>query len=283
MLSYRHAFHAGNHGDVLKHSVLTLIVEHLLKKAKPFVYIDTHAGAGRYDLKTEWAEKNREFATGILPLWQRKDLPKGLRTYIGIVRHMNPTGELRWYPGSPWVVRQLMRKQDKARLFELHNNEIHNLRTLVAKERNIKVEHADGLQMIKAILPPLERRALTLIDPSYEIKDDFVRVVTTLKDAYRRFAMGVYVLWYPVINRTYITRLESDLRRSGIRNILLAELTFAPASTQGMSGSGVIVINPPWTLPDSLQEMLPYLAGLLGSIQQNTEHGKYRIDTLVPE
>ncbi|WP_455210460.1 23S rRNA (adenine(2030)-N(6))-methyltransferase RlmJ [Kaarinaea lacus] len=292
MLSYRHAFHAGNHGDVLKHAVLSLIVEHLQKKAKPFVYIDTHAGAGRYDLNSEWAQKNREFETGILPLWQRKDLPTGLRSYIKIVRSMNPSGELRWYPGSPWLVQQLMRKHDKARLFELHNNEVHNLQTLFAKERNIKVEHADGLQAIKAVFPPLERRSITLIDPSYEIKDDFARVTNALQDAYRRFAVGVYMLWYPVIHRAYITRLENNIRNSGIRNVLLAELTVRPESTTGMTGSGIIVINPPWTLHDSLQEFLPYLTEVLGSASQPVNSGSYdnygilgnyRLQTLIPE
>jgi 23S rRNA (adenine2030-N6)-methyltransferase len=283
MLSYRHAFHAGNHGDVLKHSALTLIVEHLQNKAKPFLYMDTHAGAGRYDLQSEWAQKNREFATGILPLWQRNDLPAGLRTFTGIVKKMNPTDELRWYPGSPWLVRQLMRTQDKARLFELHNNEAHNLETLFAKDRHIKVEHADGLQAIKAILPPLERRALLLMDPSYEIKDDFSHVVTALKDAYRRFAVGVYLLWYPVIHRAYVTRLENDLRRSGISNILQAELAVRPESSQGMTGSGVIVVNPPWTLEENLREILPYLAELLGQASLNARPGKHRLQTLVPK
>ncbi len=283
MLSYRHAFHAGNHGDVLKHSILAFIVEYLQQKPKPFVYIDTHAGAGRYDLKAEWAQKNREFETGILPLWQRSDLPAGMSAYIDIVQKMNPSGELQWYPGSPWLVQQLMRRQDKARLFELHNNEIQNLQRLFAKEPNINVQHADGLQELKAILPPMERRALTLIDPSYEIKEDFVRVVGALKDAYKRFAVGVYMLWYPVINRDYITRLEKELSGSGVRNVLLAELTVRPESEPGMRGSGIVVINPPWTLQENLQQILPYLARLLGSTNQNAFRGNYRLQTLVPE
>jgi len=283
MLSYRHAFHAGNHGDVLKHAVLALIVEHLQKKSKPFVYIDTHAGAGRYDLRSEWAQKNREFESGILPLWQRNDLPPAMRTYIDIVQKMNPSGELQWYPGSPWLVQQLMRQQDKARLYELHNNEIQNLQALFANIPNVKVQHADGLLELKAVLPPAERRAITLIDPSYEIKEDFARVATALVDAHRRFAVGVYMLWYPVIHRANITRLEDQLVRSGIRNILLAELTVRPDSAQGMRGSGIIVINPPWTLQENLQQILPYLAELLGSQGQNAFPGKYRLQPLVPE
>ena len=283
MLSYRHAFHAGNHGDVLKHSVLALIVEHLQKKPKPFVYIDTHAGAGRYDLRSEWAQKNREFESGILPLWQRSDIPAGLRPYIDIVQKMNPNGELQCYPGSPWLVRQLMRPQDKARLFELHSNEIQNLEKLFEKDPNVHVQHSDGLQALKAILPPLERRAITLIDPSYEIKQDFIHVVGAIKEAHRRFAIGVYMLWYPVIHRAYINRLENELAKSGVRNILLGELTVKSESEQGMRGSGIVVVNPPWTLQENLQQILPFLAGLLGSASQNALAGNYRLFSLVPE
>jgi len=283
MLSYRHAFHAGNHGDVLKHAVLTLVTEYLLLKPKPFVYVDTHAGAGRYDLQCEWAQKNREFETGILPLWKIDDVPEALRGYLRILHHMNPDGELRHYPGSPWLMQQLLRKQDKARLYELHNQEIHALQSLFAGVRNVKVEHADGLQALASILPPVERRALVLIDPSYEIKDDFRRVVDTLSQAYRRFPGGVYLLWYPVIQRSFITRLEEDLRASGMRDVLLAELCIAPDSAQGMIGAGVIAVNPPWTLRASLQELLPYLADVLGRARAPARQGTYRIETLAAE
>ena len=192
---------------------------------------------------------------------------------------MNPNDRLQCYPGSPWLVRQLMRKQDKARLFELHNNEVRILQTLFVHERHVKVEHADGLQALKAILPPLERRAFTLVDPSYEIKDEYVHVVNALTDAYRRFTMGVYLLWYPVIKRAYVARLENALRAGGIANILQAELTIAPESSHGMTGSGVIIINPPWTIAENLHVILPYLAAVLGRQNQGT----YRIDMLAPE
>lgn len=277
MLSYRHGFHAGNHGDVLKHAVLTLCIEYLQRKDKPFVYVDTHAGAGRYDLNSEWANKNREFETGILPLWQRDDLPNELLAYIEIVKGMNPVGELRWYPGSPWLFQQLMRKQDRARLFELHAAELQNLQNQFIHERKIKIDNSDGLQALKAILPPPEHRALVLIDPSYEVKTDFKLVVSALKDAYRRFATGMYLLWYPEILRFYTDQLENGFRSSGIRNILLAELTVAPGP--GMTGSGMIVINPPWTLKEQLQNCLPYLTKLLRQDQK----GRYRLEMLVPE
>jgi len=278
MLSYRHAFHAGNHGDVLKHIVLMLCIEYLQRKEKPFVYIDTHAGAGRYDLQSEWAQKNREFDSGISQLWKRRDLPLELRSYIDFIRQMNPAAELRWYPGSPWLFRQVMRKQDRAHLFELHPNEFLHLQNEFIGERRIKIDNSDGLQALKAILPPLEHRALVLIDPSYEVKSDFKLVVSALIEANRRFASGVYLLWYPEIQRVYDTnRLESALRTSGIRNILLAQLTVAPGS--GMTGSGMIVINPPWILKEQLQNVLPYLAEHLG----HEGKSKHRVEMLVAE
>jgi 23S rRNA (adenine2030-N6)-methyltransferase len=277
MLSYRHGFHAGNHGDVLKHAVLTLIVEYMQRKEKPFLFIDTHAGAGRYDLQSEWARKNREFESGISVLWQRDDLPPELLSYINTVRQMNPDSELHWYPGSPWLFRQLMRKQDKARLFELHPSEGVNLQNLFADERKVKVDNRDGLQALKALLPPLEHRAFVLIDPSYETKSDFKTVVNTLKEAYRRFASGVYMLWYPVIQPVYTRQLEDGFRNSGIKNILQAELITADAP--GMKGSGIIVINPPWILQDQLQNILPYLVEHLGF----NNKGHYRIETLAAE
>jgi 23S rRNA (adenine2030-N6)-methyltransferase len=277
MLSYRHAYHAGNHGDVLKHTILVLCAEYLQRKENPFVYIDTHAGAGLYDLQSQWSQKNREFQWGILPLWGQNDLPPELRTYIDMVQRMNLASELRWYPGSPWLFRQLMRKQDKARLYELHSSEFLNLQNLFAHEQNVKIENADGLQSLKSVLPPLERRALVLIDPSYEVKSDFVLVIKALKESYRRFASGVYLLWYPVLQQSYTAQLERGLRDSGIRDILLVELIVAMGP--GMTGSGMIVVNPPWLLKNQLGSVLPYLAKRLGN--ENT--AKFRIETLAEE
>jgi 23S rRNA (adenine2030-N6)-methyltransferase len=277
MLSYRHAGYAGNHGDILKHVVLTLCVEYLQRKDNGFVYIDTHAGAGRYDLQSQGAQKNRKFESGILRLWQRSDLPKELRSYIGLVRQINPSGELRWYPGSPWLVRQLIRYQDIALLFELQSHEVRCLQDWFTNERNIKIANTDGLQALNAILPPTKHYALVLVDPSYEMKKDFKLGVSAVKAAYHRFTTGVYLLWYPVTQREYIDRLENGMRNSGIPNILSAELTVA--SDRGMSGSGMIILNPPTVLKEQLRAILPYLARQLG--RQNK--GNYRIEMLASE
>ncbi|MGJ0486808.1 MAG: 23S rRNA (adenine(2030)-N(6))-methyltransferase RlmJ [Methylomicrobium sp.] len=280
MLSYRHAFHAGNFADVLKHLVLMHIIEHLKKKDKPFCYIDTHAGAGLYALDSEFALKNREFETGILKLWRRDDLPIGIQRYVDLVRQFNHGQALAHYPGSPSIAATLMRKDDRLFLYDLHSTEFKFLYALFKKDHRIRIFHTDGLTDSLGVLPPKERRGLVLIDPSYELSGDYRAVTETLKKMYKRFATGIYALWYPVIDRQRIRRLERELQQSGIANIALFELGIAPDSKgHGMTASGMIVINPPWTLATEMRQELPWLAEVLGAEKQ----GSYRFPSLVHE
>ncbi|WP_374088408.1 23S rRNA (adenine(2030)-N(6))-methyltransferase RlmJ [Methylomicrobium lacus] len=280
MLSYRHAFHAGNFADVLKHLVLAHCIEHLKKKDKPFCYIDTHAGAGMYALDSEWALKNREFDSGIAKLWRRDDLPAGVRRYVELIGQFNQGKALLHYPGSPSIAASLMRKDDKLFLYDLHSTEFKFLHELVKKDRRIRTFHADGLTESLGLLPPKERRGLVLIDPSYELSNDYRLVVETLKKMHRRFATGIYVLWYPVVERQRILRLERALQDSGIADMTLFELAVAPDSKgHGMTASGMIVINPPWTLASEMRLALPWLAELLGAEGQ----GGHRIVSLAQE
>ncbi len=280
MLSYRHAFHAGNHADVLKHIILAQVLEYMIRKDKPFVYVDTHAGAGLYDLRGDWAEKNREYETGIgrIPL-DLSGVPGGMHAYLRVVQALNPLGGLSEYPGSPWIARAILRAQDKARLFELHPSEYQKLHDLFAGNRHIKAEQCDGFQALNAVLPPAERRAVIFIDPPYEVKTDYRTVVESVKAAYRKFPSGVYIIWYPSLNRMLTCKLESDLVNSGMRNILLVELSIGPeAGNIGMTTSGMIIINPPWQLSNALQNVLPFLQNSLAS-----KDGGYRLHQLVAE
>jgi 23S rRNA (adenine2030-N6)-methyltransferase len=279
MLSYRHAFHAGNHADVLKHAVLVQVLEYLKQKDKPLLFVDTHAGAGLYRLDSPWAQKNREFDAGIGRLLECQPLPGELDAYLDLIKSLNPNRRLQRYPGSPWLAVQLLRAQDQARLFELHPAEFEALESLSRGDRRVKVERQDGFQALPALLPPAQRRALVLIDPPYEVKQDYLSVVSALQAAWRRFVAGVYLLWYPVVRRASIDRLERDLKASGLRDVLLAELAVAPASRGGMQASGLILVNPPWTLKAQLQTLLPFLAGTLGQDGQ----GSYRLEVLVEE
>ncbi|MFV4846050.1 23S rRNA (adenine(2030)-N(6))-methyltransferase RlmJ [Edwardsiella tarda] len=280
MLSYRHSFHAGNHADVLKHTVQSLIIEALKEKEKPFLYLDTHAGAGRYLLSGEHAEKTGEYLEGIARLWQQDDLPAELEPYMMAVRHFNRSGQLRYYPGSPLIARQLLREQDRLHLSELHPSDFPLLRAEFQKDERARVVRENGYQQLKSQLPPASRRGLILIDPPYELKSDYQDVVKGIQEGYKRFATGTYALWYPVVLRQNIKRLVHALEESGIRRILQIELAVRPDSDQrGMTASGMIVINPPWKLEGQIRSVLPWLHQVL--VPEGTGHTS--VNWIVPE
>jgi 23S rRNA (adenine2030-N6)-methyltransferase len=280
MLSYRHSFHAGNFADVLKHIILIKILEHLKKKDKPFCCIDTHAGPGEYALDEGYALKNREFENGIGKLWQRDDLPDSLANYVNFIKKFNNTDELIRYPGSPLIIKQFLRNNDRLFLYELHSTEIELLNLAVTRDRRVKVFHADGLKNVLGLLPPNEHRGMILIDPSYEIKSDYNLVIETLIQMHKRFATGIYALWYPVVERSRNKQLEKAIKNSGIKNVQLFELGIKTDTHEhGMTASGMIVVNPPWTLAADIQQILPWLADVLGI----DGAGLYRIETLVGE
>lgn len=264
MLSYRHSFHAGNHADVLKHTVQSLIIDALKEKEKPFLYLDTHAGAGRYQLSGEHAERTGEYLDGIARIWQRDDIPQELASYMQAVKAYNHGGHLRYYPGSPLIARQLLREQDRLHLTELHPSDFPLLRSEFQRDNRAKVAREDGYQQLKSQLPPLSRRGFILIDPPYELKTDYQAVVDGIQEGYKRFATGVYALWYPVVLRQHIKRLLKALQATGMRNILQIELAILPDSDRhGMTASGMIVLNPPWKLASQMQHVLPWLHAAL--------------------
>jgi len=280
MLSYRHSFHAGNFADVLKHLILIQILDYLGKKDKSLCYIDTHAGPGDTALNSDYALQNREFDNGIGKLWQRNNLPPCVANYVNVIKGFNKAGQLTYYPGSPLIAGRLLRGQDRLFLYELHSTEIKLLRASTSKDRRIKVFHEDGLKTCLGLLPPIERRGLVLIDPSYEIKSDYQQVIETLIAMHKRFATGVYALWYPVVERSRNQAMERAIKASGIKNVQLFELGLsADTDLHGMTASGMIVVNPPWTLAADMQQALPWLADALG----NDGEGHYRIQTLVAE
>lgn len=280
MLSYRHSFHAGNFADILKHLMLLQILDYLGKKDKPFCYIDTHAGPGDYELNSDYALKNREFDNGIGKLWHRNDLPECVANYVNLIKGFNGPGQLKHYPGSPLIAKQLLRSKDRLFLYELHSTEIKLLGAATQRDRRIKVFHGDGLKDCLGLLPPNERRGLILIDPSYEIKSDYRQVVESLIAMHKRFATGIYALWYPVVDRTRNQEMERAIQTGGIKNVQLFELAVqADTDLHGMTASGMIVVNPPWTLATEMQQALPWLADVLG----NDGTGFYRIKTLTGE
>src|SRR5690606_20739734 len=270
MFSYRHAFHAGSHADVLKHSILVDLVQYLRQKDKPFWYFDTHAGAGLYALDSEWATKTGEFESGIQRIWDRTDLPPLLADYLEQVRAFNDDA-LEYYPGSPWLALQTLGGRDRLRLFEWHTSAVEILQDNLRKRpraeaRRTMVYHADGFVGLKALLPPPTRRGLVLIDPSYEDKNDYRRVMHVVQEGLERFATGCYAVWYPVIQRREAQMLPEKLARLPVKSWLNATLTVGDSKLTGLGlhGSGMFIINPPYTLKDKLKTALPWMAANLG-------------------
>jgi 23S rRNA (adenine2030-N6)-methyltransferase len=281
MFSYRHAFHAGNHADVLKHVVLIQLLRYMNQKDTPYMCIDTHAGAGVYTLDDGYATKNAEFETGIAKLWDRKDLPEPVADYVKLIKAMNPSGKMRYYPGSPYCADKVMREADRLRLFEMHTSEgkilAENFRKLEAhaaaqgqrptvRGKRVMIEKSDGFASLKALLPPPSRRALVLIDPPYEDKRDYRHVKDSLNDALVRFPSGTYAVWYPVLQRMESRQFPDQLKRlpgNGWVNVTLSISSPSPDGF-GLHSSGMFILNPPWTLEATLREFMPYLVKVLG-------------------
>jgi len=251
---------------VLKHVVLVQMLDYLTTKDAPLWFVDTHAGAGAYALDSAFAQKKGEFKDGIGRLWNRRDFPSAVSKYIHEIRRMNPDGVLRHYPGSPQLALQMLRKQDRLQLFELHTTESKILQKhFAAAGRRVSVQAVDGFGGLKAVLPPASRRALVLIDPSYEDKEDYRKVVATVRDALKRFATGVYAVWYPQVQRQEAQDLPGQLKQLAEGDWLHASLTVkAPAEAGlGLHGSGMFVFNQPWTLEATLRAEMPWLVKAL--------------------
>lgn len=268
MLSYRHAFHAGNAADVLKHSVLVLILEYYLRKEKPVCYVDTHAGAGRHDLNSPAAQQTREYTRGVQVIQEHAaDAPAELHTYWQLVQQLNPGG-LQHYPGSPWLAAQLLRPADTLRLFEMHPADFKALSRYFQADKRVRVFQQDGLSGLHSLLPPPSRRAVVLLDPAYELKTEYTAITAALCKAYQRFPTGTYLLWYPVIIRQRITSMLRLLQQARFAELLQVELCWLPDTNGlGMTGSGLFIINPPWVLADQLRSLLPWMTRTLAGTQ----------------
>lgn len=269
MLAYRHAFHAGNHADVLKHIVLTLVLRYMNQKDKPYRLIDTHAGAGGYSLEGQYAQKKGEYLQGIGRLWGRDDLPAAAAEYVDLVKQFNPDGQMEQYPGSPAFARMLLRPQDQLRLFERHPTDHRILAAFVDGARGVEVYDTDGFEGLKGQVPPSSRRAVVLMDPSYEGHGDYSRVIAALREAIERFAEGVYVVWYPQVQKLEAAQLPRRLEGLAPKGWLHVRLTVQLPDSQGfgLAGSGLFILNPPYTLHDQLLELMPYLVDVLGQYE----------------
>lgn len=284
MFSYRHAFHAGNHADVLKHAIFVNILDYFNRKDAPYWVIDTHAGAGLYDLRSEWALTNGEFVDGLDRVLQAPDMPAMIERYLEEVQAFNPDGVANYYPGSPWLALRALRDRDRLRLFEMHPSEAEVLQHNVAEQgraamRQTTVYEADGFEGLKSQLPPPTRRGIVIMDPSYEDKQDYRRTLQAVNEGLKRFATGCFAVWYPLVQRREVQELTRSLERLEAPWVH-ASLTVRKPSDDGfgLHGSGMFIVNPPWTLHAELEETMPWLKNKLGmddragfSLTQNAE------------
>lgn len=267
-MNYRHIYHAGNFADVVKHVVLTRIVEYLKRKDKAFRVIDTHAGIGLYDLSSERAQKTGEWRGGIGRILEGS-LPAEVEAlaapYLEAVRAANPDGGVRHYPGSPTIVRHLLRPRDRLTAMELHPEDAASLKELFAGDVQTRVIELDGWLALGAQLPPKEKRGLVLIDPPFEEPGEFDRIVQGLAKAHSRWPGGVYAVWYPIKDSRAVERFREALRNSGIARITdFTVMLRKPSHEARLDGCGMLVINPPFALAAEMRSILPILSDRLG-------------------
>ncbi len=282
-MNYRHAFHAGNFADVVKHLIVTRIIEYLKLKPAAFRVIDTHAGIGRYDLTSEEAKRSPEWEVGIKKLLDTS-LPKQAaalaKPYLEVIAAENPGGTLTTYPGSPVLIRKLLRAQDRLEAVELHPEDAKTLSGHFTGDFQARVIELDGWLALGGHVPPKEKRGLILVDPPFEQEDEFTRLGEGLVKAHKKFATGIYALWYPVKEPRDVEAFVRGLKSTGIKRMLRTEVLLRPAShTPRLHGSGMIVINPPFALEAELKIILPALAQLLGDPGQ----GRHRLEWIAGE
>lgn len=262
-MNYRHIYHAGNIGDVLKHAVLTRLIIYFQRKDKPFRIIDTHAGIGRYDLTCEQAQKTGEWQKGIgkvLSAPMPEDLKHLLNPWLDAVWAQNEGDRLSCYPGSPVLARHLMRPIDRLTVTELHPDDFKSLSALFAADYQVKTIHLDGWLALNSFLPPKERRGLIVIDPAFEEIDEFARMADAILKGWRKFTSGTFACWYPLKDRKALERFHNALEDAGIRNVLALELNAGESGPDtAMLGSGMTLINPPFTLAGEMRRILPWL------------------------
>ncbi|MFC3165212.1 23S rRNA (adenine(2030)-N(6))-methyltransferase RlmJ [Ciceribacter thiooxidans] len=266
-MNYRHIYHAGNFADVLKHAVLARLIVYLQQKDKAFRVLDTHAGIGLYDFSSDEAQKTGEWRDGIGRLLEA-DLPDNvaalLAPYLDAIRALNPQGPITLYPGSPKLARMLFRPQDRLSAMELHPDDSRALARLFEGDYQVRVTELDGWLALGAHLPPKEKRGVVLVDPPFEAEGEYERLVDGLAKAYRRFSTGTYCLWYPIKKGAPIAEFHEALKALEIPKMLCAELSVrSDRETTGLSGSGLIIVNPPFTLKDELHLLLPELKRVL--------------------
>jgi 23S rRNA (adenine2030-N6)-methyltransferase len=255
MLSYRHGYHAGNAADVLKHFILIYVLDYIKKKDKGFIFIDSHAGAGKYLISDPYMQKNKEYLQGIEKILQLKNDNIFLKKYLDLVKSINFNSDLKIYPGSCFLAARSLRPNDYLYFFELHPKEFLNLKKNFENDSRVIIENRDSYQRLKKLLPPKEKRAVILIDPSYELKDEYEKVLEMLSDCYKKFPLGVYIIWYPVLKNKKSEKFIFKVLKKKYKNLSHVEM-ITDNLNNGMQGSGLFILNCPWSIENDIKKSL---------------------------
>ena len=255
MLSYRHGYHAGNAADVLKHFILTYVLDYIKKKDKGFIFIDSHAGAGKYLISDPYMQKNKEYLQGIKKILQLKNDNIFLKKYLDLIKSINFNSELKIYPGSCYLAARSLRPNDNLYFFELHPKEFLNLKKNFENDSRVIIENRDSYQRLNKLLPPKEKRAVILIDPSYELKDEYEKVLKMLSDCYKKFPLGVYIIWYPVLKSKKSEKFIFNVLKKKYKNLSHVEM-ITDNLNNGMQGSGLFILNCPWSIENDIKKSL---------------------------
>ncbi len=255
MLSYRHGYHAGNAADVLKHFILTYVLDYIKKKDKGFIFIDSHAGAGKYLISDPYMQKNKEYLQGIEKILQLKNDNIFLKKYLDLIKSINFNSDLKIYPGSCFLAARSLRPNDNLYFFELHPKEFLNLKKNFENDSRVIIENRDSYQRLKKLLPPKEKRAVILIDPSYELKDEYEKVLEMLSDCYKKFPLGVYIIWYPVLKSKKSEKFIFNVLKKKYKNLSHVEM-ITDNLNNGMQGSGLFILNCPWSIENDIKKSL---------------------------
>ena len=255
MLSYRHGYHAGNAADVLKHFILIYVLDYIKKKDKGFIFIDSHAGAGKYLISDPYMQKNKEYLQGIEKILQLKNDNIFLKKYLDLVKSINFNSDLKIYPGSCFLAARSLRPNDNLYFFELHPKEFLNLKKNFENDSRVIIENRDSYQRLNKLLPPKEKRAVILIDPSYELKDEYEKVSEMLSDCYKKFPLGVYIIWYPVLKNKKSEKFIFNVLKKKYKNLSHVEM-ITDNLNNGMQGSGLFILNCPWSIENDIKKSL---------------------------
>jgi 23S rRNA (adenine2030-N6)-methyltransferase len=255
MLSYRHGYHAGNAADVLKHFILLYVLDYVKKKNKNFIFIDSHAGAGKYSVSDPYMQKNKEYLQGIEKIFKINSDDIFLKNYLDLIKSINSNTDLKIYPGSCYLAAKSLRINDKLHFLELHSTEYSNLKKNFEDDSRIIIENEDSYKRLTKLLPPKEKRAVILIDPSYELKDEYEKVSNMLSACYKKFPLGVYIIWYPVLNNKKSESFVLNILKENYKNLSHIEI-ITDGSNDGMQGSGLFVINCPWSIEKDIKKSL---------------------------